>query len=123
MRLKTWLTSLCISDATRDVFAETGIELQVQNLTDFLVQRNGGSAYYSSRAGFMNIPEKHSHLKIDERVAERWLEHMEEALEESRDDFKEAQRDQLLDYMRYMAYFILTYNNHRETFIQRASKF
>lgn len=98
----------------RGIFGHSKNYEIVQNLADFLLQRTGGPAFYSNRKGFLSIAEKHIKFKIDERVAERWLDYMEESLYEVKDQIrKEEHRNQLLDFMRFTAYEIIVFSKYR----------
>lgn len=63
-----------------------------QNLADFLLQRLGGACYYSDRKGFPALIDRHCHFEVSRRSAEKWLDHMELALEDMHEDIQEKDR-------------------------------
>lgn len=96
-------------------FFSADFERNVQNLSDYLYQRCGGPSYYSDRQGIPNLAQRHEELSFDHVAVERWLHHMENSLDEAVMDFNEDQRQQLLDFMRYTAYFMLVWSSkHRQ---------
>ena len=83
------------------------METSVQNLADYSLQRTGGHPHYSDRKGLPQLASKHSHFSLTIKEAERWLDHMESALEALRADIQAKHRYMLLDFMRYTAYFFV----------------
>ena len=77
------------------------------NLGDYLLQRIGGPAYYSDRKRFPSLIERHRMFDISPRAAERWLEYMEQSMEELSDDISDRQRDMMMDHLRYTAFFLV----------------
>ena len=77
---------------------------------EYLLQRLGGPSYYSDRKGNPNLNIRHAHLGITSRSAERWLEHMEEALgelENSEGVINHKQKTILMNHFRYQAYYLV----------------
>jgi truncated hemoglobin YjbI len=60
----------------------SGTEDYVQNLNEYILQRLGGPSYYSDRKGTPGLIAKHASYEMSPRTAERWLEYMDETLEE-----------------------------------------
>ena len=60
----------------------SGTEDYVQNLNEYILQRLGGPSYYSDRKGSPGLIAKHMAYEMSPRTAERWLEYMDEALED-----------------------------------------
>jgi truncated hemoglobin YjbI len=71
----------------------------------------------------MPIAETHSHLEIDEEMAEKWLDVMEDALDRSRADFKDEHRQALLDFMRYTAYEIIVWSRYKRSIVKKGPLF
>lgn len=59
------------------------------------------------------------------RAAERWLEYMEQALEDEEigELTTEKQRDILLDFLRYTAFFLVASQIHMTEAIERGAEF
>mmetsp|Transcript_22279 Transcript_22279/g.32005 ORF Transcript_22279/g.32005 Transcript_22279/m.32005 type:complete len:178 (+) Transcript_22279:25-558(+) len=93
-------------DWFRSIFTSP-IEESNQNLADFLIQRIGGTPYYSERKGFPALIDRHAMFNISEDSAERWLGYMNESLNEMEDDIDEKYRRELSDFLRYTAYFLV----------------
>lgn len=93
------------------------------NLADYLAQRTGGSTYYTIRQGVPDLSVKHCQFPIDERIAEKWLDHMENALHDCRVDFRDDEQAGLLDFMRYQAYAIILFSRKSKEFADRGSLF
>lgn len=82
-------------------------EENCQNLGDFLVQRIGGASYYSERKGFPALIHRHAAFDLSEAATERWLLHMNETLDEMKDDIADEYRKQLSDFLRYTAIYLM----------------
>eukprot|EP01031_Cornospumella_fuschlensis_P037676 gene37676-45770_t len=106
----------------RSMFSED-FELNVQNLSDYLYQRCGGNSFYSDRKGFPNLGMRHQHLNLTERVVEKWLDLMEQSLDESEADFAPDHRTQLLDFMRFTAFFIYVFNTKYKSLMRKGPLF
>ncbi len=88
------------------------MESNIQNLTDYILQRVGVHGYYSERKGFPALSHRHMGFELTPRAAERWLDYMEEALEEMpEDEVSETSKAVLLDHLRYTAYFLVSVQN------------
>jgi len=100
------LMTLLLHLLYRSIFTSP-IEESNQNLTDFLIQRIGGTPYYSERKGFPALIDRHAMFDMSENSAEKWLGYMDESLKEMEDDIHEKYRRELSDFMRYTAYFLV----------------
>mmetsp|Transcript_19952 Transcript_19952/g.33385 ORF Transcript_19952/g.33385 Transcript_19952/m.33385 type:complete len:236 (+) Transcript_19952:459-1166(+) len=91
----------------RDMFYQPQQDMQ-QNLADYILQRIGGPAYYSDRKKFPSLAYRHNFMALTPRVAERWLEHLENALEELDDEgITSEDKEQLFDHLRYTAFYLV----------------
>jgi truncated hemoglobin YjbI/stress-induced morphogen len=88
----------------RELFASSAKEDAIRNQWEWLVQRLGGPPLYSERRGHPGLMRSHRHFAVTEAAADRWLEHMESALEEAIDEADSRQR--LYYFLRHMAYFL-----------------
>lgn len=62
----------------------------------------------SDRKGRPDLIGRHAQFEMTSRTAEKWLSLMEETLYEfDEDDIPERNRDKLMDYFRYTAYFLV----------------
>ena len=74
------------------------------------MQRLGGPSYYSDRKGHPNLIARHAHLEMTSRTAERWLDHMDEALEELENKeniINHKQKTIIMNHFRYQAYILV----------------
>ncbi|CAL9061206.1 unnamed protein product [Musa banksii] len=65
----------------RSIFANSKKEDAIQNQYEFFVQRMGGPDLYSQRKGHPALIGRHAPFPVTHQAAERWLYHMEQALE------------------------------------------
>lgn len=114
--------TLATTDSHRNMHSKAQ-ELQILNLSEYLAMRTGGSPYYAVRQGVPDLGHIHAHLNITEKHIEKWLDHMEEAFHDCRHDFREADVQPILDFLRFQAFFIITYRKRRDEFIARSSNF
>ncbi len=82
-------------------------ETNVQNLTDYLMQRLGGPSYYSDRKGFPALGQRHSWLKLDLNMVILWLDLMEQSLDQMAEHISPENSAMLLDFLRYSAFYLL----------------
>lgn len=66
---------------------------------------------------------RHQHLNLTERVVEKWLDLMEQSLDESEADFAPDHRVQLLDFMRYTAFFIFVFSTKYKSLMRKGPLF
>lgn len=93
----------------------SSLNTNVQNLTDYILQRIGGHSYYSDRKGFPSLIHRHTHLELTEALAERWLGHFADALGamgvEGGVVVDDAHKTILLNHLRYTAYYMVAASN------------
>ncbi|RWW56332.1 hypothetical protein BHE74_00036970 [Ensete ventricosum] len=65
----------------RSIFANSKKEDAIQNQYEFFVQRMGGPDLYSQRKGHPALIGRHAPFPVTHQAAERWLYHMQQALE------------------------------------------
>ena len=93
------------------IFATSTKEEAVDNQFRFLVQTFGGETLYTAKKGGkygVRLVGRHANYAIGPRAAERWVEHMDDAIDEHEalvDDL-DAKR-YLKMYFRYTAYYIV----------------
>lgn len=86
-------------------------ETSSQNLMDYIVQRVGINPYYSERKGLPALIHRHVYFDINPKSANKWLDHMEEALDELQDEISEKNKSILLDHLRYTAFYLVAAQN------------
>ncbi|XP_008445042.2 two-on-two hemoglobin-3 isoform X1 [Cucumis melo] len=69
----------------RSIFGNSKKEDAIQNQYEFFVQRMGGPPLYSQRKGHPALIGRHRPFPVTHRAAERWLHHMQLALDETPD--------------------------------------
>jgi truncated hemoglobin YjbI len=76
---------------------------------EFFLQRLGGPSYYSDRKGNPSLIHKHANFEMSPRTAERWLEYMDETLEEveNNKDISSKEREIMMAYFRWQAYLLV----------------
>lgn len=93
------------------IFATSTKDEAIDNQFRFLVQTFGGEALYSAKKGGkygVRLVGRHANYAIGPRAAERWVEHMDCAIDEH-EALKgdEEARRYLKMYFRYTAYYIV----------------
>lgn len=101
-----------------DLFIEAGDEYASNN-SEFLLQRLGGESYYADRKGIPNLLEIHAKMEINEKKAERYLDHMEEVLTEfeNSEDISAKHKKMIMNYFRFNAYMLVAAQEASENFI------
>ncbi|XP_027180777.1 two-on-two hemoglobin-3 isoform X2 [Coffea eugenioides] len=69
----------------RSIFSKSKKEDAIQNQYEFFVQRMGGPPLYSQRKGHPALIGRHRPFPVTHRAAERWLNHMQQALDATSD--------------------------------------
>lgn len=92
-----------------DIWKGSNMEDLIQNFSEYLLQRFGGEAYYSSRRGNPNLVVRHAKFEMSTRTAEKWLNHMYDVLEEMEvvDELpvvSDVCRDVLMNFFRHTAF-------------------
>jgi hypothetical protein len=90
---------------------------------DYLFQRIGGDPYYSSRKGIPALIHSHCHVDITPAIAERWLRHFDDALDDCEDDINSHEKGLLLDHMRYSAYFLVAAQKQQQAAAEQGINF
>ncbi|KAL9180537.1 hypothetical protein ACHAXT_010990 [Thalassiosira profunda] len=93
------------------IFASSTKSEAIDNQHRFLVQTFGGPELYKEKKGkYTRLVGRHANYKIGAPAAERWMHHMERAIDEhdnlQGDDGREA-REYLKMYFRYTAFYIV----------------
>ncbi|KAK3030687.1 hypothetical protein RJ639_034863 [Escallonia herrerae] len=90
----------------RSIFANSRKEDAIQNQYEFFVQRMGGPPLYSQRKGHPALIGRHRPFPVTHRAAERWLHHMQEALE-STTDIDTDSKVTMMNFFRHTAFFLV----------------
>ncbi|XVE97531.1 hypothetical protein REPUB_Repub03eG0027400 [Reevesia pubescens] len=90
----------------RSIFANSKKEEAIQNQYEFFVQRMGGPALYSQRKGHPALIGRHRPFPVTHQAAERWLHHMEKALE-STPDIDADSKVKMMNFFRHTAFFLV----------------
>lgn len=91
------------------IFASSTKSEAVDNQFRFLVQSFGGEALYKEKKGkYTRLVGRHANYKITSDAAERWLVHMNSAIDEH-ENLKqdEEAKEYLKKYFRYTAFYIV----------------
>lgn len=86
-------------------------ETNAQNLADYLSQRVGLHPFYSERKGFPALIHRHIYFDINMKSANKWLDHMEDSLDDMQDEISEQNKSILLDHLRYTAFYLVAAQN------------
>ncbi|KAL4290546.1 hypothetical protein GQ457_14G007430 [Hibiscus cannabinus] len=90
----------------RSIFANSKKEEAVQNQYEFFVQRMGGPPLYSQRKGHPALIGRHRPFPVTHQAAERWLHHMEKALENT-PDIDADSKVKMMNFFRHTAFFLV----------------
>ncbi|KAK4274316.1 hypothetical protein QN277_017554 [Acacia crassicarpa] len=90
----------------RSIFANSKKEDAIQNQYEFLAQRMGGPPLYSQRRGHPALIARHGPFAVTREAAERWLHHMEQAMNSTR-EIDEESRIKIMNFLRHTAYFLV----------------
>ncbi|CAN0907056.1 Two-on-two hemoglobin-3 [Linum grandiflorum] len=69
----------------RSIFANSKKDEAIQNQYEFFVQRMGGPPLYSQRKGHPALIGRHRPFPVTHQAAERWLHHMQNALDSTQE--------------------------------------
>ncbi|KAL7471696.1 hypothetical protein ACHAXS_011994 [Conticribra weissflogii] len=91
------------------IFATSTKSEAIDNQYRFFVQTFGGPELYKEKKGkYTRLVGRHANYKIGEKAAERWVEHMEGAIEEHENLREDIEAKKCLKwYFRFMAYYIV----------------
>ncbi|KAI4316165.1 hypothetical protein L6164_024171 [Bauhinia variegata] len=93
----------------RSIFASSKKEDAIQNQYEFFVQRMGGPPMYSQRRGHPALIARHRPFPVTHQAAERWLHHMQQALD-STADIDDESKVKVMNFFRHTAYFLVAGN-------------
>ncbi|GJV18615.1 two-on-two hemoglobin-3 [Tanacetum coccineum] len=114
----------------RSIFADSKKEDAIQNQYEFFVQRMGGPPLFSQRrdrdsgvitgdrsiafvfgmAWHPALIGRHRPFEVTHKAAERWLHHMQQALDNATDIDQES-KTRMLNFFRHTAYFLVAGND------------
>ncbi|XP_078428080.1 hemoglobin 3 isoform X2 [Wolffia australiana] len=90
----------------RSIFGESKKEDAIQNQYEFFVQRMGGPPLYSQRKGHPALIGRHRPYPVTHQAAERWLHHMEQALDAT-PGIDPDSRIKMMNFFRHTAFFLV----------------
>ncbi|KAK4420002.1 Two-on-two hemoglobin-3 [Sesamum alatum] len=90
----------------RSIFANSKKEDAIQNQYEFFVQRMGGPPLYNQRRGHPALIARHRPFPVTHQAAERWLHHMQEALD-STTDIDPDSKTKMMNFFRHTAFFLV----------------
>ncbi|GAB4837371.1 Two-on-two hemoglobin-3 [Ancistrocladus abbreviatus] len=93
----------------RSIFANSKKEDAIQNQYEFFVQRMGGPPLYSQRRGHPALIARHRPFPVTHQAAERWLHHMQLALDTSTDIDADS-KTKMMNFFRHTAFFLVAGN-------------
>ncbi|KAM1200600.1 hypothetical protein ACFX2I_016860 [Malus domestica] len=90
----------------RSIFANSKKEDAIQNQYEFFVQRMGGPNLFSQRRGHPALIARHRPFPVTHEAAERWLHHMQQALDTTPDIDAES-KVKMMNFFRHTAFFLV----------------
>ncbi|XP_077233427.1 hemoglobin 3 [Tasmannia lanceolata] len=93
----------------RSIFANSVKEDAIQNQYEFFVQRMGGPPLYSQRKGHPALIGRHRPFPVTHQAAERWLHHMQQALDSTRNIDADS-KIKMMNFFRHTAFFLVAGN-------------
>ncbi|CAI9775693.1 unnamed protein product [Fraxinus pennsylvanica] len=93
----------------RSIFANSKKEDAIQNQYEFFVQRMGGPPLYSQRRGHPALIGRHRPFPVTHQAAERWLHHMQQALDNTTDIDSDS-KIKMMNFFRHTAFFLVAGN-------------
>ncbi|GAB4837366.1 Two-on-two hemoglobin-3 [Ancistrocladus abbreviatus] len=93
----------------RSIFANSKKEDAIQNQYEFFVQRMGGPPLYSQRRGHPALIARHRPFPVTHQAAERWLHHMQLALDSSTEIDADS-KTKMMNFFRHTAFFLVAGN-------------
>ncbi|KAL7182058.1 hypothetical protein ACSBR1_040890 [Camellia fascicularis] len=93
----------------RSIFANSRKEDAIQNQYEFFVQRMGGPPLYSQRKGHPALIGRHRPFPVTHQAAERWLYHMQQALD-CIADIDADSKIKMNNFFRHTAFFLVAGN-------------
>ncbi|XP_062178861.1 two-on-two hemoglobin-3-like [Phragmites australis] len=93
----------------REIFAGSRKEDAIRNQYEFLIQRMGGPPLFSERRGHPALIGRHRSFPVTHQAAERWLHHMQQALDTTASIDAET-KTKMMNFFRHTAYFLVAGN-------------
>ncbi|KAF8648378.1 hypothetical protein HU200_064964 [Digitaria exilis] len=93
----------------REIFSGSKKEDAIQNQYEFLIQRMGGPPLFSERRGHPALIGRHRPFLVTHRAAERWLHHMQQALDTT-ESIDADSKVKMMNFFRHTAYFLVAGN-------------
>ncbi|XP_042034520.1 two-on-two hemoglobin-3 [Salvia splendens] len=90
----------------RSIFANSKKEDAIQNQYEFFIQRMGGPPLFSQRRGHPALIGRHRPFPVTHQAAERWLHHMQEALDTTKDIDSDS-KTKMMNFFRHTAFFLV----------------
>ncbi|CAA0810593.1 Two-on-two hemoglobin-3 [Striga hermonthica] len=90
----------------RTIFANSKKEDAIQNQYEFFVQRMGGPPLFSQRRGHPALIARHRPFSVTHLAAERWLHHMQQALDTT-SDIDPDSKTKMMNFFRHTAFFLV----------------
>ncbi|XP_022131302.1 two-on-two hemoglobin-3 [Momordica charantia] len=105
----------------RSIFGNSKKEDAIQNQYEFFVQRMGGPPLYSQRKGHPALIARHRPFPVTLRAAERWLQHMQLALDET-PDIDADSKVRMTNFFRHTAFFLVAGDEMKNQGLQTQCK-
>ncbi|XP_022996482.1 two-on-two hemoglobin-3 [Cucurbita maxima] len=105
----------------RSIFGNSKKEDAIQNQYEFFVQRMGGPPLYSQRKGHPALIGRHRPFPVTHRAAERWLHHMQLALDET-PDIDADSKVRMTNFFRHTAFFLVAGDEMKNQNLQTQCK-
>ncbi|KAF6169592.1 hypothetical protein GIB67_003960 [Kingdonia uniflora] len=90
----------------RSIFANSNKEEAIQNQYEFFIQRMGGPPLFSQRKGHPALIGRHRPYPVTHQAAERWLYHMQQALDTT-SDIDADSKIKMMNFFRHTAFFLV----------------
>ncbi|KAG6391267.1 hypothetical protein SASPL_149020 [Salvia splendens] len=90
----------------RSIFANSKKEDAIQNQYEFFIQRMGGPPLFSQRRGHPALIGRHRPFPVTHQAAERWLHHMQEALDTTKYIDSDS-KTKMMNFFRHTAFFLV----------------
>ncbi|XP_057799641.1 two-on-two hemoglobin-3 [Salvia miltiorrhiza] len=90
----------------RSIFANSKKEDAIQNQYEFFTQRMGGPPLFSQRRGHPALIARHRPFPVTHQAAERWLHHMQQALDTTKDIDSDS-KTKMMNFFRHTAFFLV----------------
>lgn len=98
----------------------SSIEEAIRNQYEFLVERFGGPPLFSQRKGHPALKARHRSFQIDSSAADKWLSHMNSALDDVQ--ITGDEKDALQEFFYNVAYFLRNKADQRSDDLNKADQ-